>query len=341
MGKEIFSCQNSKISVASVISGNNINLDSWELLFKSSSFATFFQSPACYHFYKQLSFLTPFAYAVEDKGEFKALVCGYLIAEKGFVKRFFSLRAIIPGGVLLANDISEEALELLLSELRTDLQRKAIYIELRNLHDYSAYKGVFHKAGFQYQAHLNYQIDIVDYETLWQKLSDNRKREIKISENLGAVCEETQNEQDINDFYLILSELYSKKLRLPIFPLEFFLKLCKNPFSKIFVVKFENKVIGGIVCILDSTTVYEWFICGNDNNIKVQTMATWTAINFTLANGLKRFDFMGAGSPLKEYGVREYKSRFGAVKVEHGRFQYIFNPFIYSVMRFLVELIKG
>jgi lipid II:glycine glycyltransferase (peptidoglycan interpeptide bridge formation enzyme) len=324
-----------------ILKGKDIITDKWEQLYKSSSFATFFQSPDCYRFYKELSFMSPFVYAVEEEGMIKALVCGYLIAEKGFAKSYFSRRAIIPGGLLLANDISEEALELLLSELRTDLQRKAIYIELRNLHDYSTYKAVFVKLGFKYEPHLNFQMDIVDSETLWKKLSDNRKREIKISENLGAVCVEAHKEKDIIDFYLILSELYSKKIKTPIFPLEFFLKLCKNPFSKIFVVKFENKVIGGIVCILDSTTVYEWFICGNDNNIKVQTMATWTAINFTLANGLKRFDFMGAGSPLKEYGVREYKSRFGAVKVEHGRFQYIFNPFIYSVMRFLVELIKG
>lgn len=324
-----------------ILKGQEIIIDKWEKLYNSSSCATFFQSPACYRFYKELSFFSPFVYAVEEEGELKALVCGYLVAENGLLKSYFSRRAIIPGGVLLANDISEEALELLLSELRTDLRRKAIYIELRNLHDYSAYKGVFQKAGFQYQAHLNFQIDIVDYETLWQKLSDNRKREIKISENLGAVCEEVQNEQDVNDFYLILSELYSKKLRLPIFPLEFFLKLWKSPRTNIFVVKYENKVIGGIVCVSDRATIYEWFICGNDNNIKVQTMATWTAIQFALVNGYKRFDFMGAGSPLKEYGVREYKSRFGAVKVEHGRFQYIFNPFIYSVMRFLVELIKG
>lgn len=324
-----------------VIFGDNINIADWDLLFKSSSFATFFQSPACYCFYKELSFLTPFVYAVEEKGELKALVCGYLIAEKHFLKSFFSRRAIIPGGVLLANDSSEEALELLLSVLRSELQRKAIYIELRNLHDYSAYKGVFHKAGFQYQAHLNFQIDIVDYETLWQKLSDNRKREIKISENLGAVCEEVQNEQDVNDFYLILSELYSKKLRLPIFPLEFFLKLCKSPRTNIFVVKYENKVIGGIVCVSDSATIYEWFICGNDNNIKVQTMATWTAIQFALVNGYKRFDFMGAGSPEQNYGVRDYKSRFGGERVEYGRFKYVSNTFIYSVMRFLIELIKG
>ena len=113
----------------SVFKNDEIKSAGWDKLIGLSSVATWFQSYDCYCFYKELSFLTPFAYAVEDNGEFKALVCGYLIAEEGFVKRFFSRRAIIPGGVLLANDISEEALELLLSELRTDLQKEAIYIE--------------------------------------------------------------------------------------------------------------------------------------------------------------------------------------------------------------------
>ena len=317
-----------------ILKGQEIITDKWEQLYKSSSFATYFQSPACYCFYKELSFLTPFAYAVEDNGEFKALVCGYLVAEKGLLKSYFSRRAIIPGGVLLANDISEEALELLLSELRSDLQRKAIYIELRNLHDYSAYKEVFQRADFEYQAHLNYQISIQNGDDVFSNFSENRKRQIKQSLAEGLVCEKTDRMEDVHAFYSILQHTYSKRLKLPLFPFEFFESIVSKAYGKLLVVKIEDKILGGILCVGDEKVLYEWFVCGDDGEyprVYPSVMATWTGIEYAVNNGYRMFDFMGAGKPAKKYGVRDFKARFGGKLVEHGRFLYICSPLLYYI----------
>ena len=324
-----------------ILNGQEIITDKWEQLYKSSSFATYFQSPACYCFYKELSFLTPFAYAVEDNGEFKALVCGYLIAEEGFVKRFFSRRAIIPGGVLLTNDISEEALELLLSELRTDLQRKTIYIELRNLHDYSAYKYTYQKAGFEYQSHLNYQLSIDNGVDVFSNFSENRKRQIKQSLAEGIVCEETDRIEDLRAFYSILQHTYSKKLKLPLFPFEFFETIVSKAYGSLLVVKSEDKILGGILCVGDGNVLYEWFVCGDDGELpKVypSVMATRAGIEYAVNNGYRMFDFMGAGKPDRKYGVRDFKARFGGKLVEHGRFLYICSPFLYFTGKVILAL---
>lgn len=327
-----------------ILNGQEIITDKWEQLYESSSFATYFQSPACYCFYKELSFLTPFAYAVEDNGEFKALVCGYLIAEEGFVKRFFSRRAIIPGGVLLANDISEEALELLLSELRTDLQKEAIYIELRNLHDYSAYKYTFQKAGFEYQFHLNYQLSIDNGVDVFSNFSENRKRQIKQSLAEGIVCEKTDRMDDVRAFYSILRHTYSKKLKLPLFPFEFFETIVSKAYGSLLVVKSEDKILGGILCAGDGKVLYEWFVCGDDGELpKVypSVMATRAGIEYAVNNGYRMFDFMGAGKPDRKYGVRDFKARFGGKLVEHGRFLYICNPFLYFTGKIAIKLRKS
>lgn len=327
----------------SVFKNEEIKSAGWDKLIGLSSVATWFQSYDCYCFYKELSFLTPFAYAVEDNGEFKALVCGYLIAEEGFVKRFFSRRAIIPGGVLLANDISEEALELLLSELRSDLQRKAIYIELRNLHDYSAYKEVFQRAGFEYQAHLNYQISIRNGDDVFSNFSENRKRQIKQSLAEGLVCEKTDRMEDVHAFYSILQHTYSKRLKLPLFPFEFFKSIVSKAYGKLLVVKIEDKILGGILCVGDEKVLYEWFVCGDDGEhprVYPSVMATWTGIEYAVNNGYRMFDFMGAGKPAKKYGVRDFKARFGGKLVEHGRFLYICSPFLYFTGKIAITLRK-
>ena len=335
--------QGVKNSMYKLLQINKLTKNSWDALIGLSSVATWFQSYACYCFYKELSFLSPFVYAVEEKGELKALVCGYLIAEEGFVKRFFSRRAIIPGGVLLANDISEEALELLLSELRSDLQRKAIYIELRNLHDYSAYKDIFQKTGFEYQPHLNYQISIDNGVDVFSNFSENRKRQIKQSLAEGLVCEKTDRMEDVHSFYGILQHTYSKKLKLPLFPFEFFETRVSKAYGSLLVVKSEDKILGGILCVGDGNVLYEWFVCGDDGELpKVypSVMATRAGIEYAVNNGYLMFDFMGAGKPDRKYGVRDFKARFGGKLVEHGRFLYICSPFLYFTGKIAITLRK-
>ena len=326
-----------------ILIGPEIASDKWEKLYRSSSCATFFQSPACYDFYKELSFLTPFVYSVEDKGKLKALVCGYLIAEKGFVKSYFSRRAIIPGGVLLAKDISDEALGLLFSELSSALRQKAIYIELRNLHDYSAYKEVFQKAGFEYQTHLNYQISIQNGGEVFSNFSENRKRQIKQSIAEGLVCEKTERVEDVRAFYGILQHTYSKKLKLPLFPFEFFETIVSKAYGKLLVVKSEDKILGGILCVGDDKVLYEWFVCGVDGEqtkVYPSVMATRAGIEYAVNNEYRMFDFMGAGKPDKKYGVRDFKARFGGKLVEHGRFLYICSPLLYFTGKIAITLRK-
>ena len=45
------------------------------------------------------------------------------------------------------------------------------------------------------------------------------------------------------------------------------------------------------------------------------------------------FDFMGAGSPDSDYGVREFKSKFGGECVEYGRYIKINKPVLYHAGR--------
>lgn len=325
----------------SVLQDEDIKKESWDKLIAISSVASWFQSHVCYNFYKQLSFLSPFVYGVEEEGTLKALVCGYLISEKGLVKSFFSRRAIIPGGVLIANDVSDTALEMLLLKVKTDLLRKAIYIEFRNLHDYSAYKHIFQRMGFVYQAHLNFQLALTNVDDVFLKFSDSRRRQIKQSYKEGVNYEQTVNIQDIKDFYLILQAVYNQKIKLPLFPVEFFEELVTNSYGQLFVVKKENKVLGGIVCVGDKNSMYEWFVCGLDEeNLRLypSVMATWAAIEFATQNSFNTFDFMGAGKPNEKYGVRDFKARFGGTLVEHGRFLYICSPLLYFTGKIIIAL---
>lgn len=325
---------------------SEIDPSQWNGLVEKSTTATFFQTRACYDFYSSLSFLKPFVFGVSENNTLVGILCGYTIADGNVLKRFFSRRAIVPGGVLLAPDASEQAVKLLLDKAKSQLTRKAIYLELRNYNDYTAFRPAIESAGFEYRPHLNFHVATPDVETVTKNLSSSKKRQIKQSIKGGAEVVVATTLTEVHDYYRILKTLYVERVKSPLFPVEFFEKLIKLSNANILLIKVRQRVVGGITCVcLDTRTVSEWFVCGDDGGVDKgiypSVLATWAGIEYALNNGYAKFDFMGAGKPDEGYGVREFKSKFGGELVEHGRFLYVCQPHLYTLGKYIVKKMKG
>ncbi len=324
---------------------NSIDTNQWNLLLQSSSTRSFFQTNDCYNLYAANTFfMTPFFIGIEEGGVLKGIIVGYIQTDGNKIKRFLSRRAIINSGPLLADDISDDALMMLLNYCKKTLRRKAIYIEFRNFEDYSRYKGLFQRCGFKYIPHLNFHIDTTSEDVVTKNLGKSRKRDIRISLRDGAEIVENPTLKEIRQFYNILNKLYSKKVKTPLFPMSFFESLSQQPYSKFLLVRFNEKIIGGTVCVfLSGYSVYEWFACGEDGvykNIYPSTIATYAGIMYAAQNGCKHFDMMGAGKPNESYGVREFKAKFGGKLVENGRFLTVLSPLLYKIGKIGVAIIK-
>jgi lipid II:glycine glycyltransferase (peptidoglycan interpeptide bridge formation enzyme) len=324
---------------------SEIDQAQWQELVANSPTSSYFQTPECYHFFESLSFLKPFVFGVSENNKLVGILSGYIISDGNILTRFFSRRAIVCGGALLDTVISENAVEKLLMIAGKTLKKQSIYLEIRNYTDYSVYKSIFETVGFTYTPHLNFHVQTEDVETAKKNLSTTRRREIKLSLKSGAVWCETRNPDDIKSYYKILQDLYRNKVKTPLYPLEFFESLVKNPNGKLFIVKNDSKIIGGSVCVLlPERILYEWFVCGLDGqfkNVYPSTIATWAAIEYAASNGYKRFDMMGAGKPDEGYGVREFKSKFGGELVENGRFIHISNPLLFKIGELAVGIMRS
>lgn len=322
-----------------------ISIDQWELLLNRSKTASFFQSKECYDFYASLSFMHPFVFAVSENDILKGVVVGYIQKDGGKLKQFFSRRAIVPGGALLTNDISEEALKSLLLFCKKELAPKAIYIEFRNYNDYSLFRPVFESVGFDYKAHLNFHVNCVSEDIVKKNLGNSRKRDIRTSLRDGAEIVDEPTFQEVETYYGILSELYKTRVKTPLFSFEFFNKLYREHFGKFLLIRLKGKIIGGTVCvILKNRVVYEWFACGLDGkfkNIYPSTLATWSGIKYATDHDIPLFDMMGAGRPDEGYGVRDFKAKFGGKLVEHGRFFCVTKPLLFQIGKLGVKLLKA
>ena len=348
-----------------VLTYNEIDKHQWQALVEQSPYATWFQTHEAYQFYMSVSSeLIPFVYAIQRNDQLKALICGYVTFDKCRLKHFFTRRAIIVGGPLIADNATEQDVDALLKavkELKVESVKckgtenskavlppsrlialspyhlKPIYIETRNLHNYSGWQSIFEANGFAYQPHLNIQVTC----NVAHNMSEQRIRQVRKALKNGVEIVEARSEQEIRDWYQILKRLYCTKVRTPLWCEEFFLQFYRKGVGKYFLVKYEGKVIGGMMCpILEAKTIYEWYICGIDEEYRElypSVMATYGVIEYAKKKGLQLFDFMGAGKPDIPYGVRDFKMEFGGELVENGRFVYVQKTILY---RFGVWCIK-
>ena len=298
----------------------------------------------------------PFAVAVERISGLEvsglAGVCvGYVTKEKSAVKQYFTRRAIIIGGPCLADDATDAEVIALMTAVKSTLllgrdgaDSTPIYIETRNLNDYSRWKESFEKAQFAYCPHLNFHVNPRE-----NNLSGNRRRQVRKSDATIEVIKnesikEAPSESSIREWYEILRNLYRTKVKTPLWPEVFFIEAYRQGVGTFILVKHNNCVIGGSMLVKgEEGTTYEWFACGMNSAYKKQhpsVMATWAGIQWAKEQGCTRYDMMGAGKPEEEYGVRDYKAEFGGKMVEHGRFVCVQRPLLYRIGTILVKTIK-
>ncbi len=266
-------------------------------------------------------------------------------------------RTVVYGGPLLSEGTrleKELAFKELIDGLQDNVRAHSLFTQFRNLFDISAYKPIFYDRGFKYHDHLNLVVDTSSYEKAWMGMSNSRRRQVKKSLNNGAVVIENPSPGQIDQFYDLLSELYTKRVRKPLPSREFFHLLLEGnvvekkdktekkskgdntPWtSKTILISYQDKIIGGIACpLMPSRVLYEWYVCGLDKKYKEKeiypsVLATWSALRHAYMSGIPQFDFMGTGVPFESYGVRDFKERFGGTSTNYGRFSKVNKKFRY------------
>lgn len=318
----------------------------WNRLVAQSETGTWFQSPEAYDFFAaQPHLFKPFVWAVADNQDLLSVCVGYVTRESNSLKQFFTRRAIIIGGPAIVQDCTVEALALLMQHVKEQLSREAIYLETRNFRDFSPWAKAFEQAGWTYWPHYNFHIDCTSKDTIWANLSETRCRQIRKALKNGVTIDAQPTEQDIIGWYRILREIYRTRVKTPLFPLNFFLSFYRQGIGRYLIVKYEGRVIGGIMCpIQEEQCIYEWFVCGLDSDYKEcypSVMATYAAMEYGVNNELPLFDVMGAGVPDIPYGVRDFKAEFGGRLVEYGRYRFIAKPLLFRLGVWGVRMLKG
>ena len=321
---------------------NQLNSDKFNSLICNHTDGNFFQTVQAFRFFSSIEGYEPLIIIASQDEEIVGSLLAIIMREKNKIKGYLSRRCIIYGGpIVKGNDI--KITQNILQYFDKALAKKVIYSEFRILFDMSLFKSIFEKNGYNFEEHLNFIVDIISVEENRKNLHASKKRQINLSLKNGAEIIEPRDLSDVESFYSILKDLYKNKVKKPMPDINFFKNFYNGEdLGKYFLIKHEDKIIGGIMCPIYKDKIYEWFVCGLDGEIKnvyPSVLATWAPIDYAANNGLKYFDFLGAGKPNEDYGVREFKSKFGGQLVNYGRFVKVYNKTLFNIGKLGLEIL--
>lgn len=304
----------------------------WDEFVRNHPHGNIFQTSDMAVVYRRTKNYDPISLAAvnSDSGRMLAVVQAVVIREMGGLLGSFSARSVIQGGPLfIEGNEGLEAVVTLMEHYDNVVRKKVVYTQIRNMWDTQDVKTIMQKAGYTHIEHLNYLIDLSkDDKELWNNLYKSRRNGITKSYRLGSSLEEFSDINLIEEIYKQLQETYSYA-KIPLADITLFKSIAsilvpKN-MAKIWVAKYDDKVIGTIVTLTYKYIIYDWYAGSSRKYLKLcpNDILPWNAIEWGSKNQFKTFDFGGAGKPTESYGVREFKKQFGGELVNFGRYEKI------------------
>jgi serine/alanine adding enzyme len=300
-----------------------------------------FQSPEFYKTVLQTNEWSPIILGIKVNGILEGIIVSVIQSDGIGLKRLFSLRNIVWGAPLVK---SHDCIGPLLNYYNKINRNKSNYIQFRNLFDLSTAKSIYEKEGYTFKDHLNIYNNISgESDDILKRMHKERRRNIKIAQRKGLLFREILSEDELKECYIILTNLYNK-IKLPLPSYNFFLTFHRvlNTYGniKIFVGIVNDDIVAFRFVLCYKKCIYDWYAASMHDYLGYypNDYLLWKIMEWGNINGYESFDFGGAGSPNKYYGVRDYKIKFGGVLVNYGRYERYNKPIIYKIGKIGLKL---
>lgn len=265
--------------------------------------------------------------AVGDDGEILALFLPVhnTVLDRPFLRQL-TTRTVLYGSVLCApTDAGRAALDGLLRAYNRQMGSRVLFTELRNLADMNGVQPVLAKNGFVYEGHLNFLIDLTQpKEALWKAIRSNAQRNVRKARKSGVELTEVVDVAGVAAAVAILQQVY-KRIQVPLPDASLFQAafeiLYPREMMRIVLAQVEGETIGALSLLIHNGVMLYWYTgtLREFSSHRANDLLVWHALELGHALGCHTFDFGGGGKPDEEYGVRDFKAKFGGELVNYGR----------------------
>jgi hypothetical protein len=244
----------------------------------------------------------------------------------GFLRRL-TTRSVVYGGILCQGTArGQEALGFLLAAYARSAGSRSLFTELRNFDDQGELRPFLEEKGYVYEDHLNYLIDLDrSPEEVLQGIGRRTRKKIRKGLRDGHVqITEVINRAELAHWYEALQKTYDH-VRVPLADHSLFEAafdvLHPKGMARFLLAQVEGETTACSVELPYKDTIYGWY-GGSDraySRYLPNEMLMWHVLEWGASNGYHVYDFGGAGKPDEEYGVRDFKAKFGGELVNFGR----------------------
>ncbi|KAF5073317.1 Acetyltransferase (GNAT) domain protein [anaerobic digester metagenome] len=325
----------------------NINIKAWHDFVTKHPNGSIFLAPEMFFVYAQTPNYKPSVFVFNEPST--GLICGLLVAvrikeKKGLIGRLTE-RSIVYGGPLTNGDTF--VVKSLIEAYDKTNNREVIYTQFRNLFSMSSFLSTFEGAGYVFEDHLNIILDLTKFDgNIWDGYSSSRKRGIKKALKSNFIFRVSTEISELDNFYKLLSESYAR-IKLP-YPhkkhFEAIFRILKPDSFKCFSLSLNGVVCASLVTLVFNKTMYGYYmgLTGNQDILKLRPsdLLFHKVFEWCVANGINMFDWMGAGKPNKEYGVRDFKLQFGGEIHNFGRYTKTHKPLLYMFGKTAIKIWK-
>lgn len=321
-----------------------ITKDKWLEYVNCHPKGNIFQTPQMYEVYINAKNYTPvFVCCLNERDDIHGILVSSIFTEKPGIAGKIISRSISMGAPLLSEGICPSDF---LSKYINEVKDAAVYSRLVNLFDNSRELSSIHDIGFEYTDHLNFIINLDKGENeLLSQLHNTRRRQIKRGYRRGIRVEVSNQVDNFQRYYEILQNTYSSA-GLPLQDISFFESakefLSKNDNLFFFSAYDEDKLIGFRMILAFKDMLHDWF-AGDMPEARdkyTNDVLVWEVLKWGLNNSYKTFDFGGAGEPGQEYGVRDFKKKFGGDLVSFGNYIIVHQKIKYNLLNILKTVYK-
>ena len=306
----------------------SLNKDKWNNFLDYHKYSSIFQRHEIADVYNNTKNMSGLRFVVFNKKD-DILACMTIkIESKKFLKSLTSIAIIENAPLYEDSEQGREAAKFLIEHYNKYIKKKALYSNVKignntflvDLYESNNYR---HSISLNFEINLNRTVDEV-----FKSIHKSRRKNIKKAAKKGITIVEAK-EDLIQEFYRILEKTYDT-IKIPVPDISYF----NSAFTfmpnnvKLFLAKYQDRFIAGRIVLVYNQKILDWYTGAVSEylNMFPNDALIWYILEWGCKNGYKIFDFGGAGVPEKEYGVREFKRRFGGELIKFDTFIKIHRP---------------
>lgn len=324
--------------------------DRWTAFVKNHPDGNIFLTPEMFDVFNRTKGFRPQLWAaVSGERILSLLVPVHVTLLNKPVLRRFTTRSVAYGSALCApGPEGTEALGELLQAYAQQAERTSLFTELRNLTDLQTLQPTLQQHGFAHEEHLNFLINLNrPVEEILQGIGSRTRKHIRRELKRGKVrIQEVTGPDGVETCYRLLQKTY-QSARVPLADRSLF-EAAFDLLGPQKMVRFTLAVVddspaAASVDLLFKDVMYGWF-GGLDRafgSYMPNELLTWHLLQWGAENGFRVYDFGGAGKPDEDYGVRDFKSKFGGELVCYGRNTCVHAPFSLGLSKLGYQLFRG